>query len=157
MEDLHDVSRALSSISSQCGDWFPKVYGNRVRADKHGARYTVFVRTFDAFGTGDYARLFVTHDRQRALTCFRKFPKDVAYVEMRDALTDALIGECGRFDYRSEISELLDAAARCSDDDICSQRVQTRSGKRTIRTSRKQLLMKQAAALYAATFLPGGE
>jgi hypothetical protein len=153
MEDLRDVSRALSAIGSQVGGAYPKVYGHARPFDVHRARYCVFWRT----GNGSWSALYRGADRQRALTAFRKFPKGGAYVEMRDALTDELIGETGRYDYSSEISELLEKAARCGDDEITSQRVTTSSGKRTIRTSRRQLLLKQAAALYACCHLPGGD
>jgi hypothetical protein len=87
----------------------------------------------------------------------RKFPKGAAYVEMRDALTDELIGERGRYEFDSEISELLEQAAQCADDETTRQRVTTRRGKRSIETNRRALLLQRAAALYMCCHLPGGD
>lgn len=153
MDDIHRELGALSRIGSQVGGAYPKVYGYARPFDVHRARYAVLWRT----GNGSWSACYRGADRQRALTSFRKFPKGAAYVEMRDALTDELIGEMGRFDYRSEISELLEQAARCTDDEVTSQRVMTRSGIRSIRANRRQLLLKRAAALYMCCHLPGGD
>jgi hypothetical protein len=153
MEDLAIESRALSRIGSQVGGAFPKVYGARALCDVHRARYAAYWRT----GNGSWSAIYRGPDRARAVAAFRKFPKGAAYVEMRDALTDELIGEMGRYDFSSEISELLEQAARCDEYETTSQRVTTRAGKRRLETNRRELLLKRAAALYMCCHLPGGD
>jgi hypothetical protein len=76
---------------------------------------------------------------------------------MRDALTGELLGEMGRFDFDSEISELMEQAARCDAYETTTQRVSTRAGKRRLETNRRELLLKRAAALYMCCHLPGGD
>lgn len=156
MNDMHKELSALSRIGSQVGGAYPRVYckpHERQAYDVHRARYAVLWRT----GNNSWSACYRGADRQRALTCFRKFPKGAAYVEMRDALTDELLGEIGRYDFSSEISELLSQAAQCADDEVTNQRVNTRSGKRSIRANRRELLLKRAAALYMCCHLPGGD
>lgn len=153
MQDLRREARALSRVRAQLGDWFPRVYGERIRADVHGARYAVFWRT----GNGNWSCLYRGEDRRRALTAFRKFPKGAAYVEMRCALTGELIGEQGRNDFDSEISELIEAAQLCSDDETATVVCATRGGARRRQVNKRQLLMQRAAVLYAACHLPGGD
>lgn len=156
MDDIRDELRGLSRIGSQVGGAYPRVYCKPhevQRSDVHRARYAVLWRT----GNGSWSACYRGADRKRALTSFRKFPKGAAYVEMRDALTDELIGEMGRYDFSSEISELLEMAARCSDKEKTTQRVTTRGGKRSLETWRRELLLKRAAALYMCCHLPGGD
>jgi hypothetical protein len=153
MDDMHKELSALSRIGSQVGGAYPKVYGAPRPFDMHRARYATFWRT----GNGAWSAIYRGADRQRALSIFRKFPKGAAYVEMRDALTDELIGERGRYEFDSEISELLEQAAQCADDETTRQRVTTRRGKRSIETNRRALLLQRAAALYMCCHLPGGD
>jgi hypothetical protein len=153
MEDLAVESRALSRIGSQVGGAYPKVYGARAVCDVHRARYAAYWRT----GNGSWSAIYSGADRARAVAAYRKFPKGAAYVEMRDALTGELLGEMGRFDFDSEISELMEQAARCDAYETTTQRVSTRAGKRRLETNRRELLLKRAAALYMCCHLPGGD
>jgi hypothetical protein len=156
MDDIQSELSALSRLGSQVGGAYPRVYCKPhevARFDVHRAQYAVFWRT----GNGSWSAIYRGPDRRRALETFRKFPKGAAYVEMRDALTDELIGERGRYEFDSEISELLAQAARCTDDERTTQRVTTRGGARSIKTGRRELLLKRAAALYMCCHLPGGD
>lgn len=135
-------------MRSQLSDWYPKVWG----ADQHGgAIYEVFWHT----GNGGYSRSYRGTDRAAAVSRFRKFPNGAAFITMRDAVSDELIGEMGRHDYSKEVAVLMRIANSIALDETTVQVVDTRDGKRRLHVNRRALLLKQAAALWAMSHLPG--
>lgn len=134
-------------LQSQLADWFPRVVGDRPMRGREV--FEILVRTRD----GRYSRLHRGYDRARAMEIFRA--QHDAVGEMRDALTGDLLGTIGRGDYMREVRALVRLAESVPLDECQVQRVQTREGERHIRVNRRALLLKQAAALYAACNWPG--
>lgn len=147
--DVHEETRALSRMGSQLSDWYPKVYG----ANAHGDAVYAIEWLTDG---GSYSTLYKGSNREHALRLFRKFPKGKAYGTMRDAVSGELLGEIGRNDFRVRVAALMRVANSIDEHEQQAQRVATRTGTKTVYTNRRQLLLKQAAVLWAACNWPGG-
>lgn len=139
--DMHRELRELRTVKSQLETWSP-IYG---RAQGGVYTYSVFWLT----GNGGYSRCFKSSSREEAYVMFRKFPKGAAFIQMRDSVSDELIGEEGRNDYMQTVRALVTRAEQVTGD------VAVMCGGVRIWMTRREQLLKQAGILFAACQLPG--
>lgn len=136
MDDIREHAPVMTrdSLISQ----YPQVYGRKQRG-----RYTY--RVYWLTGNESWSCALVTPIRSDAERLFRKFTNGQAYWEMRDTLTDQLLGEHGRNNHLlATVADIWQRAIHATG--------YARYGNRYI--ARKQALIEQARAIAIACVVP---